>query len=445
MIWDKKLILRVKKIWKFITLDLWRPSDSVLNHKKKWKYNLIKILFLAIKRFQEDNMSNRASALTYSSLLSVVPMLAVLLAVAKGFGFNNIVESQLFNYFPGQKIVIGRVLSFVDSYMKHTGDGIFLGLGLILLLYTILNLISGIENTFNNIWQVSKGRTYLRKISDYFSVLLILPVFLICSSGISIFMNTVYETISNYSLLSLGHVYEILLKIIPVFAAISAFTCLYIYMPNTKVKFVNALYGGIFGGIGFQIFQYLYINGQIWVSKYNAIYGSFAVLPLLLLWMQLSWIICLLGAEITYAGQNVNSYDFEKDSKNISRRYSDFLILSIATIIVKRFSEGKPAYTPDEISENYRIPVRLTNKILFKLVNVGIINEIKDEDEYPNYQPAIDINMISVNYLFTKIDNYGSENFFIDKKIKLSSEWETILELRKDMYSNVGNILLKDL
>jgi membrane protein len=369
--------------------------------------------------------------------------LAVLLAIAKGFGFKNIVESQLFQYFPGQRVVMEQVFNLVDSYMQHTKDGIFLGLGLIMLFYTVYNLISNIENTFNMIWQIPKGRSYFRKFTDYFSTFLLIPLFLICSSGISILFATTFNTLKEYQ--ALAPVYEILIAVSPLVIGILLFTALYMFMPNTKVRFKHAFYAGIFAAIGFQIFQYLYINGQIWVSKYNAIYGSFALLPLLLLWIQLSWVICLIGAEIAYAGQNVQNFEFETDSENISRRYLDFLTLVIMSLIVKRFEKGENPYTATEIAMYYRIPIRLTKRILYLLMDLKIINELKDEDNYPNYQPAIDINQITVEYLFNKVDRYGSENFKIDNQQKFHPEWEVILQSRMDMYKNNKNLLVKDL
>ncbi|MDR3219268.1 MAG: YihY/virulence factor BrkB family protein [Dysgonamonadaceae bacterium] len=439
----KDIQKQILKLWKFVTEDIWRLVPSELSSLERRGVNLLKIISLAVRRYQADNLQRSASALTYNTFLSIIPLLAVMLAIAKGFGFQNIIESQLFEYFPGKKEIFGEVLTFVDSYMQHSKDGIFLGLGLLLLLYTVFNLISSIENAFNMIWQVPKGRTVGRRVTDYFSVFLLLPLFLLCSSGISIFMATAFETIKANEILA--PFYETAIAFGPWIITLIVFTALYMFMPNTKVKFRYALPAGIFAAIGFQLFQYIYINGQIWVSKYNAIYGSFAFLPLLLLWMQLSWVICLIGAEIAYAGQNVQNFEFETDSKNISKRYLDFLILTILTLIVKRFETGGKAYMADEISLENKIPIGLTKKILYHLVDLGIILEVKDEKDYPNFQPAIDINQITLEYLFTKTDRYGSENFKIDNHKRFHSEWEVILQSRIDMFANNRNILIKDL
>lgn len=434
---------QINKFWKFITEDVWRVSEWEISRNRHKGYTFLKVISLAIRRFTEDNLQNRASALTYSTLLSIVPMLAVLLSVAKGFGFKNIVESQLFDYFKGQKEILSKAFVFVDSYMQQSKEGLFIGLGIVLLLYTVFNLISSVEDTFNSIWQVKKGRTYYRKMTDYFSIFILLPVFIIASWGLSLFVSTTLDTIDRYHLIA--PIYQIILKVAPFIFTILLFTVLYIFMPNTKVQFKHAFYAGIFAGIGFQFFQYLYISGQIWVSKYNAIYGSFAALPLLLLWLQLSWVICLLGAEVAYASQNVRSYEFETDSKNISRRYNDFLSLLIATLIIKRFEKGYPPYTADEISVNFKIPIRLTKRIIFELIELEIINEVKDEDQYPNYQPALDINKITVAYLLSKIDVQGSENFKVDKDIEFRREWDAIIKSRENLISSDSDVLLKDL
>jgi membrane protein len=161
--------------------------------------------------------------------------------------------------------------------------------------------------------------------------------------------------------------------------------------------------------------------------------------------MQLSWVICLIGAEIAYAGQNIRNYEFAVESKNISRRYWDFLLLSVTNLIMKRFEKGEIPYTANEISQENKIPIHLTNRILYRLTEVGIVNEIKDRDSYANYQPAVDINQVTLSYFFSKMDQHGVEHFKIDKKHKFHAEWEKILQLREDMFLNNKDVLVKNL
>ena len=450
---EKKEISRIERLkaflnWAihFITYDIWRITENEVSGLKEIYINAIKTIILAIRGFQSENLQTRASALTYNTMLAIVPLLAVLLGIAKGFGFQNTVREELLDYFPGHQLELDKAFEFVDSYLAQAQGGVIIGIGLILLLYTVISLISSIEDTFNDIWQINKSRPWFRKISDYLALFVILPVLMTSSSGIAIFVSTLQNSFLQHYVF-LTPIVELCLHITPYVFTSLAFAGLYIALPNTKVKVVNGLIAGIIAGCSFQFFQLVYISGQIWVSKYNAIYGSFAALPLLLLWLQLSWLICLFGAELSYASQNVKKFSFERDSKNISRRYKDFLTLLIASLIIKRFANGEKPYTADELSDSYRIPIRVTTQILYMLTELKIITEVVvgNDDRVIHYQPAMDINQISVSLLFEKIDRFGSENFKIDTKGVFNKEWEMLLKTREEMVRSNENILLKDL
>jgi len=435
------------RIIRFVTYDIWRITEHEVSGLRVFYINLIKTIILAIRGFKDRDLQTRASALTYSTLLAIVPMLAVLVGIAKGFGFQTTVREQLLNYFPGHESELSKAFEYVESYLAQAQGGIIIGVGLVLLFYTVINLLSTIEDTFNDIWQVQNARPLHRKVMDYMGLFLLLPILITISSGISIFISTLRNSfLEEY--LFFTPVAEFLLNIIPFFITILAFTALYLLLPNTRVRFLNGLLSATLAGFIFQLLQYLYIGGQIWVSKYNAIYGSFAALPLLLLWLQLSWLICLFGAQLSYAYQNVNKFSFERDSKNITRRYRDFLTLLIATMIVRRFSKGEKPYTADELSESYRIPIRLTTEILYLLSELNIITKVHlndDDERISYYQPAIDICQLSVGMLFTKIDERGSENFKIDTDGLFKKEWELLLKTRKDIADLNNNTLLKDI
>ena len=431
---------------RFVTYDIWRITENEVSGLKEIYINIIKTVILAVRGFQSENLQTKASALTYSTLLSIVPLLAVLLGIAKGFGFQGTVRQELFDYFPGHEMELNKAFEFVESYLAQAQGGVIIGVGLILLFYTVINLISSVEDTFNDIWQIQKARPWYRKISDYLALFLVLPVLMTASSGLSIFMSTLQNSFLGQYLF-FTPLMELFLHIAPYIITTLAFTGLYVSLPNTKVRFVNGLVAGFIAGCAFQLFQFIYISGQIWVSKYNAIYGSFAALPLLLLWLQLSWVIGLFGAELSYASQNVKKFSFERDSKSISRRYKDFLTLLIASLIIKRFVKGEKPYTADELSDAYRIPIRITTQILYLLTELNIIIEVNygNDDRVAYYQPAIDVNKITVSYLLTRMDEHGSENFKIDTSKLFSKEWKALLKTREDMIKANDNILLKDL
>lgn len=430
----------------FITDDMWRITENEVSGTKHFGINAAKSLSLAIRSFVNENLQSRASALTYSTLLAIVPFLAVLMAIAKGFGFQDIVRQALLDYFPGHEDQWNQVFEFVEIYLAQAQSGIILGVGIFIILYTVISLISSIEETFNDIWQINKSRPFARKITDYLALLLIMPILMIASGGMSIFMSTLQNSILN-EFVFLTPVVDLLFKVVPFVIATTVFTAIYIFLPNAKVKLLPGLIAGFVAGIAFQSFQLFYISGQIWVSKYNAIYGTFAAIPLLLLFVQLSWVICLFGGALAYGIQNVKRFDFESDSRNISRRYGDFVVVAVTSLIVKRFVNGEKPYTADELSEKYHIPIRLATSILYQLAELHVLTEVKDAgDEWTiYYQPAMDINRITVSGLLKMLDEQGSENFKIDNLHCFGREWEAILKTRKEMYDANSNILLKDL
>ena len=300
------------------------------------------------------------------------------------------------------------------------------------------------ERTFNSIWQVKKPRSLYRKITDYFSMLLLLPLLILLSSGISIFISTFVKNIQEFALLA--PIVKFLVRLTPFILTWSMFTALYIFMPNTKVKFKYAVLPGILAGSAFQIFQYIYIGTQIWVSRYNAIYGSFAAIPMFLLWTQISWSICLYGAQLCYVAQNLRNFSFSKETEDISRRYHDFLCILIMSLICKRFQTDLPPYTAESLSDEHKIPIRLTTTILYELQDLHMIFEtpVDDDDEEMAYLPSVDINRMSVAMLLSRLDKEGSEAFKIDRE-RYYASWEALSKARKEYYESTGKILLKDL
>lgn len=436
---------RIAALWKFLTYDIWRITEDEVTRTTFSVYTVIKTIFLCITRFTQDRLINKASALTYCTLLAIVPILAILFAIARGFGFDNLVESQIVNGFGGPSETTEVIFQFVNSYLSQTKNGIFIGVGLIMLLWSVLNLINNLEITFNRIWQVKRARTMYRKITDYFSLLLLLPLLLVLSGGLSVFMGTMLKNVENFTLL--GPISKFLVRLIPFVLTWLMFTGLYVFMPNTKVRLKHALIAGILAGTAHQAFQFFYINSQVWVSNYNAIYGSFAALPMFLLWMQVSWIICLFGAELTYAGQNISKFSFDKDTRNISRRYRDFISILVLSLIAKRFAKNDPPYTAEKISEECQIPIRLTYQTLYELQEVKLIHEVltDEKSEDAAYQPSIDINSLNVALLLDRLDTHGSEDFKIDRENEYCGQWRVLLEAREAYYRSASQVLLKDL
>ena len=272
-------------------------------------------LYLTIRFFTEKRVMTQASALSYSTLLAIVPILAVVFAIARGFGYNKYIELWFRESLSTQPQVADIIVGFVNSYLVHTQSGIFLGVGLVFMLYSVLMLISNIEDTFNQIWQLSSTRPIIRSITNYLAICFLFPIIIVVSTGLSIFMETVADTMDGFRIL--GPAIRRMLSLAPCVLMSLMFIILYVYMPNTKVRFSSAIVPGILAGIAMQVLQLAYIHSQIWVTGYNAIYGSFAALPLFMLWIQISWTICLFGAQLTFTNENMNRIGFNLASLNV--------------------------------------------------------------------------------------------------------------------------------
>ena len=273
--------------------------------KKRLK-EIYRILYLTIRFFTEKRVTAQAAALSYSSLLAMVPILAVIFAIARGFGYNKYIEIWFRKMMSTQPQMADLIVDFVNRYLVHTQSGVFLGIGLLFMLYTTLMLVNNVEETFNEIWRVSNARPIMRSLINYLAMFFIFPILIIISMGLSIFMATVANAIERFRLIASG--VNWLLDLSPSILMSLLFVLLYVYMPNTKVKWSCAIIPGILAGVAMHILQLFYIYSQIWVTGYNAIYGSFAALPLFMLWLQISWTICLFGAQLTYTNQNLNRF-----------------------------------------------------------------------------------------------------------------------------------------
>ena len=496
----EKLEAKVRELVYFLTYGIWRSNPDTLSNRKNILYNATKTIILTIRNIRELNIPASARSLTYRTLLSIVPLLAVLFAIARGFGIENIVESSIFNLLMGgspdtemvysapaasidtvtvfsdeasmvndgltgdntaeQSVMFseeataeGRTREFLNllfqlidnSLEEAKGGGIFAGVGILLLLYTILLLFNEIENIFNQIWQVRKGRSIGRKVTDYTAMVLLMPLFFILVNALNFLSYPQNQTLKIIYIL-----YPFiprLLDIVPYIVIILLFTALYKFLPNTKVKFSNALIAGILTGVAFQVFQLLFLSGQLWITRYNAIYGTFAAIPLMLLFIQFSWFLTLIGAEISYAAQNVRKFSFEKETRRVSRRYKDFFTLIITSEIVKRFANEKTPLTADELSEKCKVPSRLTNIILDNLLEINIISATpsKADERVMAFQPAVDIHNITVNYLMSKLDKKGSEDFMIDAQGIYSEHWKALVDNRMYIYESDKDVLLIDL
>lgn len=436
---------RLQDIYKFLTVGIWSVGKDDVPSMRFLFYSILKKLLLAIEFTTTKRITSAAAALTYSTLLAIVPIFAVVFGIARGFGFNKYIELWFRESFSSQPQVAEIIIGFVNSYLVHTKSGLFLGIGLLFMLFTVMMLISNIERTFNDIWQVKKPRSVFRTITDYTSMLLLVPIVIVITSGISIFFATIFKEIEDTMVI--GSLAQFFLQLMPYAIMSGVFIALYLFMPNTKVKVGCAIVPGILAGVAMQGLQLFYINSQIWVSSYNAIYGSFAALPLFMLWVQISWLICLFGAELCYASQNMDDYAFKAKTEDLSHRYKTLLCLVISSRICHRFSEGGKPYSALKLKLDTGIPIRIVNDLLYELVQIGVLTEIQggDKDGESLYQPAECLSRLSVGTLIDRLEAHGKWSLTIDVKRLSSEAWKNIIAERNAYLNSQREVLLKDL
>ncbi len=433
----------VEKIAQFLRVDIWRMLIKELSPAKNFLITQLRILILAFRGVREDKILLRAPALTFYSLFSIVPIAALAFAIAKGFGLEMYLERQLRAALTGREEVFHWLMELTETFLEGTHGGTVAAFGLIILIYTITMLLANIEKSFNEIWQVSKGRPWSRKLSDYFAMMFVIPIFFIVSSVTTVYLNTRLEEVSSAIL---NPLLLLSVRFIPYILIWALFTILYMVMPNTNVQLTSAITAGIVSGTIFQLVQWGYVAFQVGAARFGAMYGSFAALPLLMIWLQVSWIVVLFGAELSYANHNVASYEFEWESKNISSFNKKILTLYILHLLISNFQNGNKPLTPEKVSSVLQIPNSLVRIILNDLAAVGLVNEtITEHFKTSAYQPAIDINAISIKMVIERLDHKGMDVLIA----KPSTTLETLKTTLHDFYTLIDsadeNRLLRDI
>lgn len=436
------------KLIRFLKTGIWRVRSKELSRPKALLITSLRVVLLTIRGVTEDRTMLRGSALTFYSLLSVVPVVAMIFGIAKGFGFEKNLERVLYENFVGQEQVVGKVVEFAHALLENVKGGLVAGIGLLILFYTVVKILTHIENAFNDIWGIKKGRSLGRKVTDYLSLMLIGPALLILSSAMTVTITSSTRLIlERVSLLgAVSPLIFFLLEFLPYCALWILFTFLYMFIPNIRVNYRSGILAGILAGTMYVAFQKFYIIFQIGVAKYNAIYGSFAALPLFFIWLQFSWHIVLFGAEVAFAHQNVDTYEFEQDCLNASYAFKRLLALRIAHLLVHQFSGGKNPWTARQISHTLDIPLRLVQQILYDLERSGILTEVRiNNDKDTAYQPARDPEAITIQYVIEAMERKGSDDIPVARSEELEKISEALKIFNDQILISSANKRLKEI
>jgi membrane protein len=440
----------ISKIVQFLDTKIWEIRLNDLSPFQAIPVKYLRILLLAGRGFHQDKCPVRASALTYYSILSVVPVLALVFGIAKGFGLEKMIENRLIDLVQEgswQIEVVDRILTFSGSLLEHTKGGLIAGLGVIFLFWALISILGHFEASLNDIWEVKRSRTYTRKFTDYLAILVVTPILVILSSSVTVVAaSQVKLIVQKITLLgAIGPVIFFLLKWLPYISVWFLLTLNYLILPNTRVHVRSAILAGVVAGTLYQGVQWAYIKSQIGLAKYGAIYGSFAALPLFLVWLQLSWMIVLFGAEIAFSHENVVTYGFHPDYSRMSISSKKLLTLRIFHLLVKRFSQGEPPFGARQISSALEIPVRLVRQLLSGLIGVGLVAETAREAKRESgFQPGQAIETITVKRALDAFELFGDTHLPERTKAEAEPVAAYLRRISEAIEKSPGNVLLKE-
>jgi membrane protein len=411
----------------------------------------LRVFILAIQGFLKDDCAMQASALTYYTLLSMVPVVAMAFGIAKGFGLQELIQKQITQVAQGAnwpEDIVVKIISFSDSMLESAKGGIIAGVGFALLCWTVINILGRVEDSFNHIWEVKKPRSFVRKLTDYIAIVVFTPILLIISSSAAVVVSSKVEVIvRSIELLGVvGPLIFFFLRLLPYVSIWILLMLNYIIIPNTRVPVKSAVLAGIITGTIFQAVQFIYIKFQIGVAHYGAIYGSFAVLPLFVAWVQISWMIVLIGAEIAVAYENQETFGFRRDFTGLSIASKKLLVLRVFHLTVKRFAVGESALSATQIAHTLEIPVRLVRQILDDLVVAGLVAETtKTVNHEATYQPARTIEDITIQTVLNAYEQAGTTTVVSVKSGDDDKITQYVNEISMAISDLPANVRLKDI
>lgn len=391
-----------ERIIGFFTHTIWELEPDSFGPVKGRLVRYLQIGALVVKDFLDDQCLMRASALAFSTLLSIVPFFALAFAVLKGFGVQNTLEPFIL-----EQVAAGshEIVDNIVTYINNTKVGAIGAVGLVLLIVTVVSLLGTIEEAFNVIWGVRETRSLYRKFSDYLSVLVSGPVLLLAavSTTTTIESQAFVQWLMDSTYL--GDVLVLLLHLVPFLSIWIALVFLYMFIPNTRVRFRSALVGGVIAGTIWQGAQWGYITFQVGVAKYNAIYGTLSVLPIFMVWLYTSWLIVLLGGEVVYAHQHIRTFRREVRIPSMSSVARERLALALVFEISLAFRNDRPAWSVTGLAEHLDVPERSVRELLQCLADGGILAAGCGDD--PLYLPARELEHIRVRDVLAAMRNQG--------------------------------------
>ena len=434
---------RIQRLCEFIQYDLWRQSHiGVHAPKKRLLYRLLQTIILVGRGFKDQVLVVRANSLSFALLFAFIPMMALIYAIARGFGFEEVLKEIISGSFLAEANIAPVLLEWIERYLETAREGLFLGIGLIVLIWAVYAFFNMLENSFNSIWNVKKTRSFGRRLTNYVMTLLLVPILVVVTSGISIFLNST-EVLAPV-LQAIEPIRKFMLRFIPFVATSAVFIWIFMAIPNTKVKFSSAIIPGVVMGLLYQVVQALSMFLVVLFARMSIVYGAFSAIPLVLIWLNITGWLLLIGAELAFAIQNNDLFAYERDIENMSRRYKDYVMLYLLSVIVRRFEQGTSPQTAKQMAEDNQLPIRLVQQLLSRLEETSIVRRVYvEKEEEEAFVPAMDTRMITVEMVIGRISAQGTEEFLQHTPQEMQAFWQSYLQMIESNPSD--DILVRDL
>ena len=426
----------IKKIIQYISYDIWfKKEHEYRSSKVRWAVRQFKVFLFTAQGFAEHSILVKSAALTFYTLMSLVPIVAVVFAVVKGFGLADGLVENLYALFPQNPEIVDYIVTFAEKALARTQGGVVAAVALVMLFWAVIRVFGSIESAFNNIWEVKVDRSLTRQYTDYIAVVMIVPVLWVVANAVGKFAQQMLGFDGSWYFTLLSHLASMVIIWV-------MFTILYIIIPNTKVKFRSALMAGIVAGTLFLLFQWGYLYIQRWMTSYNAIYGSFAALPLLLIWLQTSWQILLFGGELSFAYQNIARFNEERESLRISYDQRRKVLLAVMLLVVRHFRREGGTMAAEQIRARMNLPTRILNDVLYQLVQARLLIAVRkgDGERDEGYVPGQDINSLTLYGVLEAVEDAGETAFALNESLELACvdrELEKVKLAARDSDDNV--------
>ncbi|MEN6616258.1 MAG: YihY/virulence factor BrkB family protein [Syntrophorhabdus sp.] len=436
----------ISKIVKFLHTGIWKIEIDRYPPFQAWCLRILRVIVMAAIRFEKDDCRRGASVLTYYSLLNIVPLFAVLFAIAKAFGLEKLIVRQIMQFGRDsnwQADITTRIIDFSRSLLAHARGEIIVGFGVIILFWTVISILGLIETSFNTIWEAKQSRSIVRKLTDYLSMIVLAPIFFALWSSINVLIvGEVKGFISDIGFIGDPLLY--MLRLLPYISICVLLFILYMVMPNTRIPVRSAVIAALVSGILIQLVQWAYIKFQIGVATQSAIYGSFAAIPLFLAYLQISWTIVLFGAEIASAVENQKTYGYHPDFSRIGIGGRRLLMLRIFHMLVKTFEKGQAPVSTADVSRTLRMPQRFAQHILNELSDADLVSEITKSSRIESqYQPEKTIAEITIKQVMDAYEKTAQVDILaVDEDDTLALSLKRLLE---SMESSPANLKIKEI